>query len=276
MSTPDPLIITVAPNGARKTDKDHPALPIGPEQLADVAQSCNEAGAQMIHLHVRDKDHRHLLDADAYRAAITAIEKRLGRDMIIQVTTEAVGLYKPAEQMAVVRDLRPAATSLAIREICPDQASETEAAPFFEWLTRERISPQFILYDVADIERFHDLQARGLIAEDRANVLLVLGRYTSGQQSDPQDILPMLAAMHRDKVHWAVCAFGAREGACALTAVGLGGHARVGFENNMLLTDGHIAPGNADLVRQVASVAPNLGRKLANVDEARAIMGVHR
>jgi uncharacterized protein (DUF849 family) len=76
-----PLIITIAPNGARKTKVDHPALPMTPSEIADAAATCRDAGASMIHLHVRDRQGRHTLDPDAYRAAIWAIKEAVGEEI---------------------------------------------------------------------------------------------------------------------------------------------------------------------------------------------------
>ncbi|HIP77601.1 MAG TPA: 3-keto-5-aminohexanoate cleavage protein, partial [Kiloniellaceae bacterium] len=68
-----PLILTVAPNGARKTRRDHPAVPIRPAEIADTAAAALKAGAAMIHLHVRDAEEKHSLDPGAYREAIAAV-----------------------------------------------------------------------------------------------------------------------------------------------------------------------------------------------------------
>jgi uncharacterized protein (DUF849 family) len=101
-------------------------------------------------------------------------------------------------------------------------------------------------------------------------VLFVLGRYSAGQTSSPSDLLPFLAAY--DHAHpWAMCAFGRHEHACAAAAAALGGHARVGFENNLYLRDGSVAGDNAALVRQVAEVAGALGRRMATADQVRAL-----
>lgn len=267
----EPLIIAVAPNGARKTKADHPALPMTADEIAATAAACREAGAAMIHLHVRDRDGGHLLDAEAYRAATAAIRRETGDDLIVQVTTEAVGRYRPAEQMAVVRALRPEAVSLAVREIVPDAATEPAASDFLAWLARERVMPQYILYSAEDVERFRDLHRRGVIPDDRPFALFVLGRYTSGQRSMPGDLLPFVTPLPDDMV-WAICAFGPRENACALAAAALGGHARVGFENNMQLADGRTAPDNAALVAQVAAGAALLGRPVADAATARAVL----
>lgn len=266
----DPLIVAVAPNGARLTKADHPAIPITPDELARTAAECIEAGAAMIHLHVRDKDQRHTLDADAYKAAIAAIRREVGQRIVIQVTSEAVGIYRPDEQMAMVRAVKPEAVSLAVREIVPDAAGEKTAADFLAWVAKENICPQYILYSDADVRRFADLRARGIVPGVRPFVLYVLGRYTKGQVSAPTDLLPFLAAQDDASVPWGMCAFGARENACAVASAALGGHVRVGFENNRLLPDGATAPTNAASVALVVAAARAMGRPTADADGARA------
>ena len=268
-----PLILAVAPNGARKTKADHPAMPVTAEDCARAAAACREAGAAMVHLHVRDPDGKHSLDADAYADAIAAVRRETGDGMIIQMTTEAVGIYRPEEQMAAVRAVRPEAVSMAIRELCPDEDAIGAFADFLSWLKNESISPQFILYSPEDCERFADLRRRGVVPYERPFVLNVLGRYAPDQQSVPANLLPFLQASGDLVLDWAICAFGPRECACALTAAALGGHARVGFENNICLADGSVAPDNAALVGQVAAGAALLGRRLADADRARTHLG---
>ncbi|MBB6250927.1 3-keto-5-aminohexanoate cleavage protein [Nitrospirillum iridis] len=275
----DPVILTVAPNGARRLKTDHPAIPLTPAEIGQDAAACLEAGAAMIHLHVRDSQGRHLLDADAYAAATAAVRQAVGDRLVIQVTTEAAGLYHPPHQMAVIRALKPEAVSLAIRELAPDAAHEQDAADFFAWLARERVMVQTILYSRDDLLRWHDLRRRGVVPEAPHFLLYVLGRYTAGQVSDPRDLLPFLepvsdpAADNTGDIPWAVCAFGRRENACVLTATGLGGHIRVGFENNLHLPDGTLAPDNAGLVTAAAQGARLMGRSLATADGVRARFG---
>jgi len=267
-----PLILTVAPNGARRGYADHPALPITPEEIGRCAAACADAGAAMIHLHVRDRDGGHTLDADAYRAAIGAVKQQAGERIVIQVTSEAVGIYEPAQQMAMVRAVRPEAVSLAVRELLPEGADEQEVAKFFAWLAAEHIAAQFILYSQEDVRRFDDLVERGVVADCQRFVLFVLGRYSAGQQSSPDDVLPFVTA-NSGGYTWAVCAFGQREAACVLAAAAAGGHGRVGFENNLCLPDGRTAPDNAALVAAVADGARAMGRPLASATVARGIMG---
>jgi uncharacterized protein (DUF849 family) len=226
----------------------------------------------MIHLHVRDPDGRHSLDVDTYRAATAAVRAAVGRDLVVQITSEAVGIYRPDEQMQMVRELRPEAVSLAVREIVPDEAAEPAAADFLAWVTAEGILPQYILYSDDDLRRFDDLIARGVVPGERQVVLFVLGRYTKGQISEPRELTPFLAANSQDHL-WSVCAFGPRETACAVAAAALGGHARVGFENNFHLPDGSLAADNAALVAAVAGGLGAIGGRPASADEARDLMG---
>ncbi len=270
---PEPLMIAVAPNGARKTKADHPGLPMSASELAITAAECQDAGACMIHLHVRDRQGRHSLDADHYREAIAAIRIQAGDELIIQVTTEAVGMYTPQQQMHMVRQLRPEAISVAIREICPQPEDEIRAAEFFAWMQASHVAPQYILYDSEDIRRFNEMQRRGIVPQDAATVLLVLGRYTDGQQSRTQDLQPLLSNLQKGNQWW-LCAFGATELECMEAAIDLGGHCRVGFENNQQLADESIASTNGTLVSQLIEQTIDSGRSLSSCAEARELMQI--
>lgn len=270
-----PLIVTVAPNGAYKTAREHPAVPMTPAALAAEARACLEAGSAMMHMHVRAPDGRHSLDAEAYRAALKAVHGEVGDQVLVQVTSEAAGVYRAPEQMAVVRELRPQAVSIGLREIAVPEVPEEELARFLGWLAAERIMTQIILYDAADVARWQDLRARGLAPAGAWSVLFVLGRYSAGQTSSPRDLLPFLQA-YDHSLPWAVCAFGREENACVTTAAAFGGHMRVGFENNLLLRDGAQAPGNAALVSQAVEGGRVLGRPIADADQAREIYGAIR
>ncbi|MFD2054357.1 3-keto-5-aminohexanoate cleavage protein [Mesorhizobium calcicola] len=264
-----PVAIAVAPNGGRRGKADHPALPITPDELADVAAASLDAGAAMIHAHVRDRDGRHLLNAEAYRAAIAAIKARVGERLVIQITTEALGLYAPEQQMQVVRDVRPEAVSLALREFVPDETHEATFASFLKWLRAERVTPQIILYSAGEASYLSALAQRGMIPFENPPVLYVLGRYTVGQTSRPADLLPFLATEDAAFRHWMVCAFGRHETACVTSAALLGGHARVGFENNLFLPDGTLASGNQDLIAATKRAVEACGLAIADADALR-------
>ncbi|MGO4307360.1 3-keto-5-aminohexanoate cleavage protein [Cupriavidus sp. RAF12] len=269
-----PFALAVAPNGARKTHADHPRLPMTPDELAQCARECVDAGAAMIHLHVRRADGTHSLEVGDYEPAMTAVRKAVGDALVLQLTTEAVGIYQPAQQIATVRALRPEAASVAVRELAPDDAALPAAADFFQWMHRERVVAQYILYDANDVHRYAALRASGAIPAGRHWVLFVLGRYSAGQKSSPSDLLPFLAAwqetgLDKSGTEWAVCAFGRQEADCAAAAVMMGGHARIGFENNMFLPDGTTAPDNAALLHAVRAPLDGLGYASMTADDLR-------
>ena len=284
-----PIVLAVAPNGARRGKTDHDALPLTAAELAETAAACRTAGASMIHLHVRDADGRHLLDAGAYRDTAGAIAERVGPDLVIQLTTEAAGRYRPAEQQALLRALpgafggAPLFVSLGLREVDAnlrpegDRAEALDEAALGELFGECRTSGirlQVILYEARDLQRYLDLRGRGLIDDPNPALLFVLGRYSADGQSRPDALLPFLAEALPEPSSWMVCAFGRQEASCALAAATLGGHARLGFENNMLLTDGQTAPDNAALVSQLSSGLALAGRRPATAGEARACLGL--
>lgn len=267
-----PLIITVAPNGAYKQRADHPQVPLTSQDMARTAKACLDAGASMLHLHIRDAQGRHSLDVAGYRDALAAVRTAVGDAMVLQVTSEAAKVYEAPAQIAMVRELRPEAVSVGLREV--DQAAIGEAglAEFFGWLARERVMTQVILYDTADLLRWQDLRQRGVVPEAPWFLLFVLGRYTAGQTSNPTDLVPFVHA-HTGSEPWSVCAFGSTEHACVSAAAALGGHVRVGFENNLYLKTGALAPDNAALVAQASEATRSLGRPLATAADIRERFG---
>ena len=129
-----PLIITSAPNGAYKQLQDHPAVPVTPDGLAQTAKACHDAGAAMLHLHIRDAQGRHSLDVAGYREALRVIRAAVGPDMILQVTSEAARVYQAPQQLAMVQALVPEALSVGLREIDQPEVGEAGLARFFAWL----------------------------------------------------------------------------------------------------------------------------------------------
>jgi 3-keto-5-aminohexanoate cleavage enzyme len=262
-------VLTVAPNGGRKTKTDHPELPLAADELARTAAECLERGASMIHLHVRDAEGRHCLDPEAYRATIAHICEAVGDRLVLQITSESIGLYSPAEQRAAVLETNPEAVSLALGELAPEAPDEREFCIFLSKLKQMRVWPQIILYTPAEAERLGAMVRQGLIPFDRLSVLYVLGRFSVTRTGLPRDLLPFLAPDMPRFHSWSVCAFGRRETACVTAAALLGGHARVGFENNLSLPDGARAASNADLVGAATSAFEAVGLQTQTADGLR-------
>jgi 3-keto-5-aminohexanoate cleavage enzyme len=252
-------LITVAPNGARKMPADHPRLPITLESIAREACLAADAGAALLHLHVREKDGAHSLDPKRYRDTIAAVRDACGERMMIQITTEAAGVFGWNAQVAAISETRPDAASVALRELCPTNSPQHRAAyaGFVTDCLAEGIWLQHILYDATDVHRFNRFHADGLFG-NAPFVLFVVGRYGVTENSAPAALDTMRSVLTAGIV-WAACGFGQSETALLDHALAKGGHVRVGFENNVLHADGSIAASNADRVASIAGLVNQRG-----------------
>jgi 3-keto-5-aminohexanoate cleavage enzyme len=267
-----PVSIMVAPNGARRGKADHGAIPLTPAEIAAEAVRCRAAGASIMHMHVRDAEARHSLDPGRYREAIAAVREAC--DIVVQPTTERVGVFAPADMMEVWRALAPEMLSLNLTELC-GEGSDNELHAARDFLAELHCSgtvPQYIVYNHGELETLRDWQARGWLPQEHPFLLLVLGRY-SGSVSRPADILAYLPGIPAGW-RWGLCAFGPPELACAVQAALAGGHCRVGFENNLVNARGEPLADNAEQVGHLAGVLGLLGFTIATPDEVRDTFGV--
>ncbi len=270
----DPFIIMSAPNGARRQKTDHAALPISPQDMAQCAEEIIDAGASILHLHVRDDQGAHSLDVDRYRASTQAIRDAVSRDIIIQATSEAVGRYSRHEQMAMVKNLKPEAVSLALRELAPSDDDLSEMANFVLWMTREHIFPQYILYDDHDYQRFEAWRKQGVFQNDNPFTLFVLGNY---QGTSPEMDIDLLKQRTQQAAFpWAVCGFGTNEINSVTHAVKNNGHIRVGFENNIWRKQGQLLTNNAEMIQLCTDAAHKEGRTVATVNDVRHLFDIKK
>ncbi|WP_254437904.1 3-keto-5-aminohexanoate cleavage protein [Ruegeria arenilitoris] len=229
--------VLVAPNGARRGRSDHPELPVSIDQIVDTARACFEAGAQGLHLHIRDKQGQHSLDAGQYLETMTELRRSVP-GMDVQITTEAAGLFDVPAQLTCLEQVRPSWASVSVREI----ARAPELAPrVYELCAEQETRVQHILYDADDAALLAQWQKVGIVRDGQVDRILVLGRYSSGQQSSPKD----LDQFPTGTSPWMVCAFGAQEHACLVHAARRGGDVRVGFENSLTDQNGNLWKDNA-------------------------------
>lgn len=236
--------ITVAPNGARLQKADHAGLPLLAQELAETARACHLAGADGIHLHVRNATGHHSLDADLYRSAISAVSQA-APDIEIQVTTESAGVFQVPDQLELLLRLKPHSASIAVREIA--RAPEL-AARVYGTAESQGTQVQHILYRASCLNLLLDWQATGVVPTNMGDAILVLGQYQPPRAGKPDDLEPLIAEAQKAGLHMTVCAFGAQEQACLLAAADLGCDVRVGFENNCASPEGHLWATNAAAV----------------------------
>jgi 3-keto-5-aminohexanoate cleavage enzyme len=264
-----PMLIAVAANGARKTKLDHLELPLTAVELIKTARNCMEAGAGMMHFHVRDSYDKHTLDHKIYGPMLKELTAAVGDKLLLQVSSESCGMYKPEEQIEQMKRLAPHCLSCGLRELVRDRKDSAVGHAFFSELHRAGVLVQYILYSPADVEWYETLCAEGVIPGENHLLLFVLGRYGQAVK-EGYELISYVAALKRKKT-WMVIGFGQLEHTIATQAVKLGGHVRVGFENNHFLPDGSPAPDNAGLVKLTLKLARLAGRSAGDKNFAESL-----
>jgi 3-keto-5-aminohexanoate cleavage enzyme len=270
MSGLDPILVAVAPNGARRSRADHPALPLTPRELARTARECLDAGACMLHLHVRNALERHSLEPEDYRPALAAIRAEVGDELIVQVTSEAARVYQRDQQLRILQELQPESASVALRELLANDEDVHISAPVLKQLSDAGTLLQYILYSAAELQRYNQLFASGALPTQTPFLLFVLGGHDH-PAADAAGLAAFLAHATPSQL-WMCCAFGRAESLVMGEAARRGGHARVGFENNLQAPDGSVVADNTTLVRLAVQQSHAAGRTPATAAQARKLL----
>ena len=266
-----PVIIMAAPNGSRWSQSDHPNLPQTIPEITSECLKCYHEGASIVHVHVRDQHGKHTLDTGLYKELVAEISKNIP-DLLIQITTEAVGLYTPEQQRNVIQSVQPDMVSIALKEMIPDKNYEALSSHFYHWAADENIHVQHILYDIKDIEYYQHLKETRVIPEHPSAILFVLGRYSEKLLANHKDLENALEHIQKTNMAWFCCAFGATENRCIEKAIKSGGHARIGFENNFLLASGKVAAGTYETVQETFKTIHKIGLEVASVTQTKQIL----
>ncbi len=163
--------------------------------------------------------------------------------------------------------------SIALREISSDFQRPDFACEFFHWCDEANVHIQHILYSAGDLQQFIKFRSDGIIPQSHHCVLFVLGRYAADFQSSPADLKPFLQT-DLSGLNWFTCAFGLQEQACVIAGIKQGGHARIGFENNLHQTDGNLASSTAAQVSDLAGKLNESGQAVASSLETRQILHI--
>ena len=245
----------MAPNGARKTRQDHPALPITIGQIVESAKLCFQAGAHGLHAHVRDREGKHVLDAGLFLELIAEMRAKVP-GMKVQITTEAAGRYSPREQRELVEKVKPDMVCVAMREMFEDD-DLARVSRFYYSTLEQGTKVQHIVYTPDEFYKLSRMIMLGTLPPRQKSVLFVLGRYSDHQQGKPDMLVPFLDILQglrlKDSWRFMTCAFGQNEIDCLLASARAGGDCRVGFENNILNADGQIARDNSQRVAALIS-----------------------
>jgi 3-keto-5-aminohexanoate cleavage enzyme len=266
------LILTAAIVGAETTRAQTPHLPITAQELADEAARCRDAGASVIHLHVRNPDGTPSQSRELFQAAIEAI--RAKTDVVIQTSTGgAVGMSIDERAQPLLCKPEMATLNCGTLNFGDDVFVNTR--PQIRDLARRIRASGSIMelecYEVGHIDEALALVKEGIIGAP-LHFQFVLG--VPGGIGPREDVVRFMASQIPAGASWAVAAVGRHQKPMTELAMKLGGHARVGLEDNIYLSKGVLAEGSAPLVAQAAAYARSIGREIVEPSRAREMLGI--
>lgn len=268
----NPLIITCAVVGAELTREEYPYLPITPEEIADSTRGAVEAGASIVHLHVRDEQGKPTQRVDIFREVTEKIREQC--DCILQYSTGgAVGT--PLDERCELLRLKPdmATLSMGTMNFGPDifENSESTIRAIAEAIQQNKVMPELEIFDYGMMDTVDRFLKKDFIPE-RFHVDFVLG-VPGGMGGEIKNLI-LLKERLRYGQAWTVAGLGRFQLPLSAHAIAMGGHVRVGIEDNIYYRKGEFARSNAQLVGRVVRIARELDRPIATVKQAREILGL--
>ncbi len=266
------LIITAALTGAEVTRDQQPNLPLTPDEIAEAAYECYLAGASIVHVHARDAEGNPTQDIDVYKEIKEKVEAKC--PIIFQPSTGGAVWHTPEQRLQPV-DLKPemATLSCGTCNFGPDvfMNSEEYIEKFAVKMQEMGVKPEIEVFERGMIENAKRLVKKGLVKAP-LHVDFVLG-VPGACPGNPEDLMFMVNQIPQDWT-WTVAGIGRTETPLAVMAIIMGGHVRVGFEDNVYYSKGRLAKSNAEFVERIVRLAKEIGREVATPDEARAILGL--
>lgn len=268
-------IITVAITGSQPSKARNPALPEQPSEQIESTHEAFEAGASLVHIHVRDADGKSSSDVDRFRQVQAGIRKHCP-GMIIQFSTGGRG--RLAEERGAALSLRPDMASLATGSV--NFATMIYENPpllvdqLAQIMLAKAVKPEVEVFDLAMLYNAKTLMERGLIKAP-AHVQFVLGIQNALPARERiVDFMVEELADQLPGATWTAAGTGRHQLEVNHWALGRGGHARTGLEDNIYFERGRLASSNAELVKRVADLCGKYNRHPASPAEARGLLGL--
>ncbi len=274
-TTSSSTMITVAPTGAETLKEDFPQLPTTLTELVETAKGCEAAGAALIHVHIRGEDHRPSLDATRLRDTVQAL--RESTDLIVQLSTGG-SVHDPLDQRMRVLDAAPDSCSLTCGTVNFGNDVFTNPYPFMSDLyvaAQEReVVPEFELFDlghVASLQRL--LDTHGLPFGGKVHVDFVTG-VPGGMPGTVPALVAGVSVLPAEVTSWSATGIGRAHLPIAAATLAMGGHLRVGMEDNLMMARGQQVQHNADLVTRAADLAALMQRPAMSMTDAREMLAI--
>ena len=266
----DGVMITAAIVGAEVTRAQTPHVPYSPEEIAAEAKRCADAGAAVVHLHVRNADGSPSQDAQLFKETIERIRARC--DIVVQVSTGgAVGMSIDERLGGLTCTPEMATLNCGSVNFGDDVFMNPWPAmrEIAQRIQAAKAVPELELYEVGHLDNALRLAREGLV-HDPLWVQFVLG--VPGAIGARESVLRFFVSELPKGAHWGVAGVGKHQFPMAELALGLGGHVRVGLEDNIYLERGVLAEGSAPLVEKAVQLARARGREPLSASEVRAAL----
>ncbi len=268
------LIITTALTGNVPTKKMNPNLPVTPEEIAQDVRRCADAGACVFHVHARDKDEKPSLDIGIFKDIVRQI-KAVAPEVIVQLSTGARA-GKDWEDRAMPVRLLPEMGSFTTGSNNLPGIIYENSPQFIEFLAKvfqeTCVKPEIEIFEPGMINNANFLVKKGYL-KPPLHFDFVQGA-TGAMPGSIKNLLFLTESIPQGST-WTVAGIGKNEIPLATAAILMGGHVRVGLEDNLTLPDGSKA-SNLSLVETVVRIANEVGRPVASPDEARQILGLDK
>jgi uncharacterized protein (DUF849 family) len=273
-TSPDRVLITVAPTGAETAKSDCPQLPTTLEELVQTARECEAAGAAMIHVHIRDADHRPTLDQTRLRDTAQALRESTG--LVVQLSTGG-SVHDPLDARLKVLDAEPDSCSLTMGTTNFGDDVFSNPWPFIcelYQLSQERqVVPEFELFDLGHVHALRRLIDKfGLPYGGRVHCDFVMG-VPGGMPGTAPALVAGVALLPDEVTSWSATGIGRSTLPVMLAALSMGGHLRVGMEDVLTIAKGVPVESNAQLAERAATIAGLVQRTPMTPAEARSLLG---
>jgi uncharacterized protein (DUF849 family) len=270
-----PVIITVAITGALPRKKDNPAVPVTPSQQVESTHEAFEAGASLVHVHVRNPDESPGSDPEAFARVQEGVRKHCP-GMIVQFSTGGRGRDQAAR--GAMLHLKPDMASLATGSTNFPVGIYENPPDFVESLAKTMldngIKPEIEVFDLAMLYNAANLVKKGLVKE-RPHVQFVLG--VPNAMPARRSIFDFLRSEIKDVLPgatWVAAGIGRFQWEVNQWCLEAGGHCRTGLEDIIKFDANRLAASNAELVKKIVDECDRYGRRPATAAEARAILGL--
>lgn len=266
----DEVVITVAGVGAEVTRKEQPHLPLLPDEVGEEYRRAHEAGAAVGHIHGRRPDGVPTQDLETFRAYAEAIRSRCP---IIQQFSTGGAVGMGVEERIEALSLRPDMATLTLGTCNFGEDVFENSLPtirtILERIRRFEIAPELEIFDDGMLATADALLAKGLLSTP-VHFEFVLG-VPGAAAATPENLIHFARSIPAGST-WTVAGIGRRQTAMATMAIAMGGHVRVGFEDNIYYRKGELADSNARFVERAVRIAREVGREPASVEQARQIL----